>query len=90
MSDNVDLWFKYKKVNNMFKKKCNMVWWEYLKDLVSNMYDNKECKFFWNYVNLKCKGFNDLIVIKMDNGSILIDECEIFECMNEFFVLVFI
>ena len=50
-SDNADLWSKYKNVNNMLKKKCNTAQWEYLKDLASNMHDNKECKLFWNYVN---------------------------------------
>ena len=88
-SDNVDLWSKYKKVNNMLKTKCNTARWEYLKDLASNMHDNKECKLFWNYVNSKRKGSNDLTVIKMDNGSTLTDEREISECMNEFFASVF-
>ena len=88
-SDNADLWSKYKKVNNMIKKKCNTARWEYLKDLGSNMHDNKECKLFWNYVNPKRKGSNDLTVIKMDNGSTLTDEREISECMNEFFASVF-
>ena len=53
------------------------------------MHDNKECKLFWNYVNSKRKGSNDLTVIKMDNGSTLTDEREISECMNEFFASVF-
>lgn len=88
-SDNADLWSKYKNVNNMLKKKCNTARWEYLKDLTSNMHDNKECKLFWYYVNLKRKGSNDLTVIKMDNGSTLTDEREISECMNEFFASVF-
>ena len=88
-SDNADLWSKYKNVNNMLKKKCNTARWEYLKDLASNMHDNKECKLFWNYVNSKRKGSNDLTVIKMDNGSTLTDEREISECMNEFFASVF-
>ena len=73
----------------MLKKKCNTARWEYLKDLASNMHGNKECKLFWNYVNSKCKGSNDLTVIKMDNGSTLTDEREISECMNEFFASVF-
>ena len=84
-SDSADLRSKYKKVNNMLKKKCNTARWEYLKDLASNMNDNKECKLFWNYVNSKRKGSNDLTDITMDNGSTLTDECEISECMNEFF-----
>ena len=60
-----------------------------MKDLASNMHDNKECKLFWNYVNSKRKGSNDLTVIKLDNGSTLTDEREISECMNEFFAPVF-
>ena len=72
----------------MLKKKCNTARWKYLKDLASNMHDNKECKLFWNYVNSKRKRSNDLTVIKMDNGSTLTDEREISECMNEFFASV--
>ena len=53
------------------------------------MHDNKECKLFWNYVNSKRKGSNDLAVFKLDNGSTLTDEREISECMNEFFASVF-
>ena len=63
----------------MLKKKCNKARWEYLKDLASNMHDKKECKLFWNSVNSKRKGSNDLTVIKMDNGSTLTDERDISE-----------
>lgn len=76
-SDNADLWSKYKNVKNMLIKKCNTARWEYLKDLASNMHENKECELFWNYINSKRKGSNDLTVIKMDNGSTLTDEREI-------------
>ena len=88
-SDNTALWSKCKKMNNMLKKKCNEARWEYLKDLASNVHDKEEHKLFWNYVNSKRKGSNDLTVIKLDNGSILTDECNISERLNKFFASVF-
>ena len=53
------------------------------------MHDNCEHKFFWNYVQSRRKGSNDLIVIKLDNGNVLTNEGDIAECMNEYFASVF-
>ena len=50
-------------VDLMLKNKCNQARWEYLKDLTSNMHGKKEHKLFWNYVNSKRKGSNDLTVV---------------------------
>ena len=49
------------------------------------MHDKKEYKLFWNYVNSKRGGSNDLTVIKLGNGNTLTDESGISECMNKFF-----
>ena len=43
----------------------------------------KKHKLFWSYVNSKRKGSNDLTVVKLDNGSILTDKCDISERMNK-------
>ena len=53
------------------------------------MHDNSEHQLFWNYVQSRRKGSNDLIVIKMDNGNVLTNEGDIAECMNEYFASVF-
>lgn len=53
------------------------------------MHDKKDHKLFWNYVNSKHKGSNDLTVIKLDDESTLTDEGDISECMNKFFASVF-
>ena len=53
------------------------------------MHDNSEHKLFWNYVQSRRKGSNDLIFIKMDNGNVLTNEGDIAECMNEYFASVF-
>ena len=53
------------------------------------MHDSSEHKLFWNYVQSRRKGSNDLIVIKLDNGNVLTNEDDIAECMNEYFASVF-
>ena len=73
----------------MLKRKCNEARWDYLRDLANNMHDKKEYKLFWNYVNSKRRGLNDLTVIKLDNGNTLTDESDISECMNKIFASVF-
>ena len=48
----------------MLKRKCDEARWDYLGNLANNMHDKKEYKLFWNYVNSKRGGSNDLTVIK--------------------------
>ena len=70
----------------MLKKECNKARWEYLDKLANDMHDNSEHTFFfWNYVQSRRKGSNDLLVIKMDNGNVLTNEVDIAERMNEYF-----
>ena len=38
---------RYKKVNNLLKKKCNKARWEYLHELANDIYDNREHKLFF-------------------------------------------
>ena len=76
-------------MNTLLKKACNEARWEYLNNLADNMHDKGEHKLFWNYVKSKCKGSNDLIVIKLDNGDTLTNKADIAECMNEYFASVF-
>ena len=45
--------------------------WQYLDKLANNVHDSSEHKLFWNYVQSRRKGSNDLIVIKLDNGNVL-------------------
>ena len=52
-------------------------------------YESSEHKLFWNYVQSRRKGSNDLIVIKLDNGNVLTNKGDIAECMNEYFASVF-
>lgn len=44
---------------------------------------------FWNYVQSRCKGSSDLIVIKLDNGNVQTNEGDIDESMNKYFASVF-
>lgn len=53
------------------------------------MHDNSEHKLFWNYVQSRGKGSNDLIVIKLDNDNVLTNKDDIAESMNEYFSSVF-
>lgn len=46
-------------------------------------------KLFWSFVLCVCKGFNELMILKVDN-IILIDDVDIVEMMNFYFLLVFI
>lgn len=87
-SSNIESWSTYKKTSNLLKKECNKARWEYLDKLANDMHDNSEDKFFWNYVQPRRKGSNDLIVIKMDNGNVLTNEGDIAERMNEYFASV--
>ena len=79
----------FQKASNLLKKECNKARWEYLNKLANDMHDNNEHKLFWNYVQSRRKGSNDLIVIKLDNGNVLTNESDISESMNEYFASVF-
>ena len=89
-SSNIESWSTYKEASNLSKKECNKARWKYLDKLANDMHDNSEHKFFWNYVQSRRKGSNDLIVIKMDNGNVLTNEGDIAERVNEYFPSVFI
>ena len=88
-SNNDESWSTYKKASNLLKKECNKARWEYLNKLANNMHDNNEHKLFWNYVQSRRKGSNDLIVIKLDNSNVLTNQSDISESMNEYFASVF-
>ena len=57
--------------------------------MANDMHDNNEHKPFWNYVQSRRKGSNDLIIIKLDNGNVLTNESDISESMNEYSASVF-
>ena len=44
---------------------------------------------FWNYLQSRRKGSNDLIFIELDYGRVLTNKGGIAECMNEYFSSVF-
>ena len=68
----------------MLKKKCNKAWWEYLKDLASKVHNKKEHTLYSTYFNSERKGCNDLRVLKLDQASILTNECGISERIKYF------
>ena len=88
-SSNIESWSTYKKTSNLLKKECNKAHWEYLDKLADAMHDNGEHKLFWNYVQSRRIGSNDLIVIKVDKSNVLTNEGDIAECINKYFASVF-
>ena len=57
--------------------------------MANDMHHNSEHSSFFNYMQSRRKGSNDLIVIKMDNGNVLTNERDIAEQTNECFASVF-
>ncbi len=43
---------------------------------------SKQSKQFWKYINARCKGTNDLVLLKTQDGEIT-EDIEIAECMIE-------
>ncbi|CAB4014256.1 Hypothetical predicted protein [Paramuricea clavata] len=71
----------------MVKGDCNSAWRSYVNKLSEELEGNNP-KAFWKYVNSKCKGTNDLILLKVGDKEIT-DNMEIAESMNTYFSTVF-
>ena len=79
-----DTWTAYRALNISLKKKCNSAKWQHLKDLAEKLKTDNNAKPFWNYVNSKRKGTNDLVLLKEDGKEITDDE-SIAKEMNLYF-----
>lgn len=81
-------WINYRKLNNMLKKECNSARWEHINNLVEELKENNNAKPFWSYVKSKCKGTNNLVLLKVGD-SMITDDASIAESMNSYFSSVF-
>ena len=71
----------------MVKRNCNSARWSYVNELSEKLSTNNS-KPFWKYINSKCKGTNDLILLKVGDLEIT-DDMEIAESMKIYLSLVF-
>ena len=75
-SNKTAIWEKYQKLNNSVKRLCNTARWSYVKKLALDLQENENPKPFWDFVQSKRRGTNDLISLKVD-GSVLTDNSSI-------------
>ena len=80
-------WNYYKKLNVLVKRNCNSARRKYITDLSEEITQNNS-KPFWQYVNSKRKGTNDLVLLKLGENEIT-DDMDIAESMNTYFSSVF-
>lgn len=76
-------------MNNFLKKVCNFVQREYINKIFEDLKFFGNLKLFWSFVLFVCKGLNEFIVLKVDD-VIQMDDLEIVESMNFYFLIVFI
>jgi hypothetical protein len=71
----------------MVKRNCNSARWSYVNELSEKLSTNNS-KLFWKYINSKCNGTSDLILLKVGDREIT-DDMEIAESMDTYLSLVF-
>ena len=87
-SSNPALWEKYRKLNNVVKRECNLARWTYINNMASDIAVSGNSKPFWNYIKSKRNGTNTLVSLKVGDKE-LIENDSIASSFNSYFSSVF-